>query len=333
MEEKKKGIKPALQAIACTTGAVTLFVGFSFVVLFVGVMLFLMYHTSGTPLKTPKEKHGEFPFELVYTLNGEQVEIRDTLIVDYSKTTRGADGKSCYQWDSRLESGKDWPKRHTNSIVIFDKEETILFRLGPSDYYMGFEEAYTNVGTFLLAETGVDLSRETLYENYGIQIIRARLSSPLGIKTDPESHGFEYTELVASVEITNCIDQTSTTITVPAMINGKEVTALGEDAFSRTTQVQTIILPDTLQVIDDGAFSHCESLQSIHIPKGVRYIGVQPFFGCSSLQSITVAEENEYFVSKDGVLYNKDMTTLIAYPEGKAAASFTQQHDARHTVE
>lgn len=45
--------------------------------------------------------------------------------------------------------------------------------------------------------------------------------------------------------------------------------------------------------------------------------GNSPFEGCSSLESISVSPKNIGLVSKDGVLYTKDGTTLIQYPNGK----------------
>jgi hypothetical protein len=39
----------------------------------------------------------------------------------------------------------------------------------------------------------------------------------------------------------------------------------------------------------------------------------------SALEKITVDPENQYYASKDGVLYTKDMKTVVAYPAGKKA--------------
>ncbi len=45
------------------------------------------------------------------------------------------------------------------------------------------------------------------------------------------------------------------------------------------------------------------------------------FSGCSSLAAINVDEGNEYYCSRDGVLYSKDMTELLLYPVAKADPS------------
>jgi hypothetical protein len=44
---------------------------------------------------------------------------------------------------------------------------------------------------------------------------------------------------------------------------------------------------------------------------------------CTSLTNIEVDEENTAYCSVDGVLFNKDQTSLTRYPEGKTAKSYT----------
>ena len=66
-----------------------------------------------------------------------------------------------------------------------------------------------------------------------------------------------------------------------------------------------------------NAFSGCTSLTSVTIPNSVTSIDSSTFGGCSSLTAINVATENQNYVSVNGVLYNKDKTTIICYPAGK----------------
>ncbi|NCB44312.1 MAG: leucine-rich repeat domain-containing protein, partial [Clostridia bacterium] len=50
------------------------------------------------------------------------------------------------------------------------------------------------------------------------------------------------------------------------------------------------------------------------------------FGGCSSLTEIIVGESNPNYSSLDGVLFNKDQTTLIQYPGGKSGAYTIQDN-------
>ena len=71
--------------------------------------------------------------------------------------------------------------------------------------------------------------------------------------------------------------------------------------------------------IGKSAFYDCDALTSISIPNSVTSIGNDAFCGCSSLTSIEVNANNQNYASIDGVLYNKDVTTLICCPEGKTS--------------
>ena len=81
-----------------------------------------------------------------------------------------------------------------------------------------------------------------------------------------------------------------------------------------------IEIPNSVTTIEDYAFEDCSSLTSVTIPNSVTSIGEQAFYGCSSLTSINVDAYNSKYSSADGVLFNKDKTTLIAYPGGKQGA-------------
>ena len=54
-----------------------------------------------------------------------------------------------------------------------------------------------------------------------------------------------------------------------------------------------------------------------HLDVYKRQIEGNSFYRCSSLLKINVEEENDNYSDIDGVLYNKNITKLIAYPEGK----------------
>ena len=65
------------------------------------------------------------------------------------------------------------------------------------------------------------------------------------------------------------------------------------------------------------AFYECTGLTSVTIPNSVTSIGVYAFVSCSGLTSFSVAGDNSNYSSKEGVLFNKQQTTLIQYPTRK----------------
>lgn len=56
---------------------------------------------------------------------------------------------------------------------------------------------------------------------------------------------------------------------------------------------------------------------SFEVPGSVKKIKNTAFMDCTFLEKITVDASNEYFSSRDGVLFDKEKTTLIYYPLSK----------------
>ncbi len=98
-------------------------------------------------------------------------------------------------------------------------------------------------------------------------------------------------------------------ITIPS-----SVTEIGEKAFDDCSSLSAVILPEGLKTIGDKAFCYCESLKTITIPSSVTEIGEFAFSGCLSLSEFKVASGSTSFAAKEGVLYNKDMSKLLAAP-------------------
>ena len=120
--------------------------------------------------------------------------------------------------------------------------------------------------------------------------------------TSIEKNAFYYCSSLTSVSIPN------------------SVTSIGESAFYGCKSLTSITIPNSVTSIGESAFASCKSLTSITIPNSVTSIGEWAFRYCSSLSSIKVDTNNPNYCSIDGVLFNKDKTTLVAYPGGKQGA-------------
>lgn len=83
------------------------------------------------------------------------------------------------------------------------------------------------------------------------------------------------------------------------------------------------IIPDGVKVIDSRAFVKANKMTSLHITKEVNEISELAFLYCFNLERITVDKENPYFAEKDGVVFTKDLSTIVAYPLGDKAEVYT----------
>jgi len=120
---------------------------------------------------------------------------------------------------------------------------------------------------------------------------------------------------IGDFAFSGCINLASVTI-------GNNVTSIGDFAFNRCRSLTSVTIPNSVTTIGDYAFGNCTSLTSITVSASVTSIKVWAFEGCRSLTAINVDASNSKFSSENGVLYDKNKTTLIFYPQGKTGSSF-----------
>jgi hypothetical protein len=101
------------------------------------------------------------------------------------------------------------------------------------------------------------------------------------------------------------------------------VRQIAAGAFYGCERLEQVMLPENLTSIGDFAFMNCERLKELSLPVGIVSLGPNAFNSCFSLQTLTVDRGNMFFSSDEGVLYDKQQTRLIKYPEDKASTSYT----------
>ena len=117
----------------------------------------------------------------------------------------------------------------------------------------------------------------------------------------------------------------------------RTIKVIPERCFSRSKQLQTVLLPSGVEEIGTGAFASCSQLRTIPLPASISTIKEYSFDNCKSLPStiilpghlsnfdgsvyatssvtqFSISAENNEFSTIDGVLYSKDASILYAYP-------------------
>lgn len=124
---------------------------------------------------------------------------------------------------------------------------------------------------------------------------------------------------------------------------GNSVTSIGDDAFYGCSNIPGVTIPNSVTNIGSAAFDYCTSLTSVTIPNGVpgikdytffnctaltnimiggsvRSVGDHALLNCASLTNITVDPLNSFLAGVDGVLFDRDIRTLIQFPCGRSGS-------------
>lgn len=87
-------------------------------------------------------------------------------------------------------------------------------------------------------------------------------------------------------------------------------------AFIDCDRITSVDLPDSIISIEFDAFNNCDSLKEVIIGTSLENLAQSAFRTCYSLSEITVSENNKYYASQNGVVYNKDKTNFYIVPAG-----------------
>lgn len=104
----------------------------------------------------------------------------------------------------------------------------------------------------------------------------------------------------------------------------QSVECIGNYAFRGCACLSNISIPMNTTRIGDYAFDNCGGLANILIPQNISSIGFAAFSSCYSISEFVVDENNLAFTSRDGVLYDKPGTTLVAWPWRRTEISIPQ---------
>ena len=85
-----------------------------------------------------------------------------------------------------------------------------------------------------------------------------------------------------------------------------------------------------MESIGTSAFNRCSSLQEVVFGKGLASIGSMCFNYCHKLERFVVDEANPNFKGVDGVLYNKNVDTLVLYPQNQIGCLLYHPGDREH---
>ncbi len=110
-------------------------------------------------------------------------------------------------------------------------------------------------------------------------------------------------------------------VDIPEKYNNMPVEIIGYDSF-RSTPAQIVTTPNTLKKIELGAFG-ASKVKVLNISQNVSVIENFLFENTNTVEAVNVDSKNNYFCSVDGILFNKNKTVLVYYPNHKSGISYT----------
>lgn len=103
---------------------------------------------------------------------------------------------------------------------------------------------------------------------------------------------------------------------------GDVVIGIGAYAFRGCTYLKSIEINSAIRYIGAYAF-YGSGLVNVNLPAELEAIGDFAFCNCQDLENITVDAQNQMYCDLDGVLYDKEMRTVITCPMGKDISSIS----------
>jgi len=173
------------------------------------LLIFIFGQLEPNPPR-PENTYGEFPFRLVYVIEGKTKVIEDTLICEFNGFGWDEGNGKHIKWDARLANGNKLTKflftdDSQYGIKLFDGfiegqgGTSIIFDIGNPQYYLGYKK-YTDYSPGRVSissplATGV-ISEDELWNKYNIKIIEKKLSPPLDVNdiSDDESSPYRDTD-------------------------------------------------------------------------------------------------------------------------------------------
>lgn len=104
------------------------------------------------------------------------------------------------------------------------------------------------------------------------------------------------------------------------VVNFDNVQIIEEETFYNCLNIKNVSLKN-VKTLNKNCFNSCVGLESFYIEEKVNFIDKTAFDNCLNLENFVINNSNDYLVN-DGVLYNKELTELICYPQGKKDTNF-----------
>ena len=131
---------------------------------------------------SPEIRYGEFPFRLVYEIDGEEFVVEDVFIAQYDGIGMNTGRGKYRRWKGWVESSGE-----STVVLVIDNNRRVYSSVGWAEYYMNdeisvrMEPLAPNIFMRYTDDAGTvnTIRHEELYIRYNIKLIDWKLSDPI----------------------------------------------------------------------------------------------------------------------------------------------------------
>ena len=151
-----------------------------------------------------------------------------------------------------------------------------------------------------------------------ISLLGQQVEVPVSVCEKNQTEGYEYLIQNNSAIIIGCSKE-DTVLNIPSVIDGYPVIGVTDLTYAMD-YAEELVIPDSVTMLSSDIFEWNYALKKLTLGKGVSNIYNEMFIGATCLEEIIVSEENPNYCSVDGVVYDKEMKTLVVFPRAKKGA-------------
>lgn len=229
---------------------------------------------------------GEYCFNNCDSL--ESVELPDTVTEIKRYTFYDCDKLSSVKLSSNLTTIAEYAFAHCDTLKSIDIPNSVTS--------MG---SYTFQHCYALGEINLGLGITKIPYCFANNCKALKeITIPENVETI-DSYAFDYCYALANVKFNN------------------KLKTIGQKSFGNCDALTVVDIPDNVKTVNNYAFAYCDKLTTLNIGSGVTSFNYTCVYGTPALTSINVSSKNTIFASLEGVLFNKDMTTILSCPRAK----------------
>lgn len=154
--------------------------------------------------------------------------------------------------------------------------------------------------------------------NVTLNFLGKSATASISVLEKNETDGFEYMIQGNSAIITGS-SKDDTVLSIPSTLGGYPVIGITDLTYAME-YAEELIIPDSVTMLSSSIFEWNYDLKKLTLGSGVSNINNDMFMGATKLEEVIVSDNNPTYCSVDGVVYDKDVKTMVVFPRAKKGA-------------